>query len=142
MSEESIRKLLSRRSFTAAAAAVTAGAAVAGCSQKSQGGQVSRTVEENSRKVANLDQIPEGQGVVVPSANVVVMREKGETVRGLSAICTHGGCTVSEVKNNVILCPCHGSKFDAQNGSPIAGPAVKPLANVSLVVRNGQIFLS
>jgi Rieske Fe-S protein len=42
-----------------------------------------------------------------------------------SLVCTHLGCTV-ESDAPGFVCPCHGSRFDAE-GNPAHGPANKPL---------------
>lgn len=48
-------------------------------------------------------------------------------VYALSAVCTHLGCiTRFRSDENVIACPCHGSRFDLE-GSVIHGPAPRPL---------------
>lgn len=45
----------------------------------------------------------------------------------LSAICTHLGCmTAWKQEENMIACPCHGSRF-SREGQKLAGPAPKPL---------------
>ena len=45
----------------------------------------------------------------------------------VSAVCTHLGCiTQWKPEDNLIACPCHGSKFQ-RNGDKIAGPAPLPL---------------
>lgn len=64
----------------------------------------------------------------------------------LSSVCTHRGCTLG-VKENSILCPCHGSKF-SNDGQRIAGPAVDPLirygvsldSNNRLIVDRSRMF--
>jgi len=48
-------------------------------------------------------------------------------VYALSAVCTHLGCiTRFRSDENVIACPCHGSRFDLE-GNVIHGPAPRPL---------------
>lgn len=48
-------------------------------------------------------------------------------VYALSAVCTHLGCiTRYRSDENVIACPCHGSRFDLE-GNVIHGPAPRPL---------------
>ncbi len=48
-------------------------------------------------------------------------------VYALSAVCTHLGCiTRFRSEENVIACPCHGSRFDLE-GNVIHGPAPRPL---------------
>ncbi len=45
----------------------------------------------------------------------------------VSAVCTHLGCiTEWKPEDNLIECPCHGSKFD-RDGKKVAGPAPRPL---------------
>lgn len=93
--------------------------------------------------LARVDQVPpSGGGLVVGSAKVVLVRGPGDSVHGLSAICTHQGCLVSSVAAGVIACPCHGSRFDAQTGAVVAGPAPSPLPTVAVVVRDGTVYTS
>ncbi len=48
-------------------------------------------------------------------------------VYALSAVCTHLGCITRYLSDeNVIACPCHGSRFDLE-GDVIHGPAPRPL---------------
>ena len=51
-----------------------------------------------------------------------VMRTGANSFIGLSRICTHEQCD-TEVRNNQLECPCHGSLF-AKDGSVIHGPNV------------------
>jgi len=70
-----------------------------------------------SHLLAEVDKIPIGGGIVVASAEVVLVRNEQGVVHGLSAICTHEGCTVGAPQDGVIVCPCHGSRFNAQTRS-------------------------
>jgi Rieske Fe-S protein len=70
----------------------------------------------------------------------VVLTRSGSTVHGFSATCTHQGCTVNQVSDGTIDCPCHGSKFDAATGAVVTGPAPAPLPPVRVTVRNGEVF--
>ena len=76
----------------------------------------------------------------VPGPKIVLTRGSGDVVHGFSAVCTHQGCTVSTVAHGVIACPCHGSRFNAQSGAVIAGPAPRPLPAIAVVVRGGEIY--
>ena len=82
------------------------------------------------RLLAQIAQIPLGGGIVLGGARVVLSRSQAAVVHGFSAICTHQGCTVGSVQNGQVLCPCHGSRFDAQTGAVISGPAALPLPPV------------
>jgi Rieske Fe-S protein len=90
-------------------------------------------------RLAALDAVPDGGGLVVDSADVVLVRS-GDEVLGFSATCTHQGCTVTGVEDGAISCPCHGSRFDPKTGEPVAGPAGRPLAKVPVEVRDGAVF--
>ena len=52
-----------------------------------------------------------------------------DTFEAFSMFCTHEGCATS-INNQQFVCPCHGSKFDA-NGAVLVGPAGKALASLA-----------
>jgi len=57
--------------------------------------------------------------------------------------CTHMGCSVtyrSDLKK--ILCPCHKGEFDPDNGNVLKGPPSKPLPQLSVTVRDGNIYVT
>ena len=73
------------------------------------------------------------------SPAVLVHLQSGDFV-AYSAICTHQGCTVA-YKNGELACPCHGSVFDPANGAQVvAGPAPRPLPEIPVEVRGGEVF--
>lgn len=92
------------------------------------------------RRLASLEQVPVGGGLILPTARIVLARGSNGTVHGFSAVCTHQGCTVTSIRNGVIGCPCHGSRFDAQTGAVLAGPAPRPLPPIPVVIRDGEIY--
>ncbi len=55
---------------------------------------------------------------------VMLIRHEGK-LYAPSAICSHKRCTI-KVKDAVLTCPCHGSKF-TNLGVPTKGPAKVPL---------------
>ena len=57
----------------------------------------------------------------------IAVRSSSGALSAVSAICTHAGCSV-EYQGGVLLCPCHGSRFNAQTGAVLQGPASSPLA--------------
>jgi Rieske Fe-S protein len=91
--------------------------------------------------LAALADVPDGGGLVLGSRHVVITRT-GDAVHAFSATCTHQGCTVSDVSNGGIHCPCHGSVFDATTGKVLRGPATTPLPAVPVEVRAGSVFRS
>jgi Rieske Fe-S protein len=83
--------------------------------------------------------IPVGGGVVLGARNVVVTQPKSGEFKAFTATCTHQGCTIADVKDGTINCPCHGSKFSPVDGSVVAGPAPRPLDPVSITVNGTGI---
>lgn len=69
----------------------------------------------------------------------VVVHEAGGTFAAHSAICTHAGCTV-EYGNGQLVCPCHGSIFDAKTGAVLQGPATTPLPARRVIEHSGQLY--
>ncbi|HEX4017796.1 MAG TPA: Rieske (2Fe-2S) protein [Frankiaceae bacterium] len=90
--------------------------------------------------LAPLAQIPSGGGVILTKSKIVLTKGSDGTVHGFSAVCTHQGCTVDKISGGVISCPCHGSRYDAQTGAVVGGPAPAPLAKVAVVVRGTDVF--
>jgi Rieske Fe-S protein len=90
--------------------------------------------------VATAD-VPVGGGVVIGAREVVITQPTKGEFKAFSAICTHAGCTVGTV-TDTINCPCHGSTFSIEDGSPTGGPAPSPLPEVVISVDGGQISLA
>lgn len=88
-----------------------------------------------------MDQVGVGSGVVYDGPKVVVTQPAEGDIRGFTAVCPHQGCLVSEVTNNEILCPCHGSLFSAEDGAVLTGPATTGLAPVDVSVVDDQVVL-
>ena len=69
---------------------------------------------------------------------VLVHLQSGDFV-AYSAVCTHQGCTVA-YENGQLVCPCHGSIFDAENGAEVVnGPAQLPLPEIPVKVRGREV---
>ncbi|MFC7518097.1 FAD-dependent oxidoreductase [Herbaspirillum sp. GCM10030257] len=82
-----------------------------------------------SQRVPEFD-----EGAVVESngKKLAVYREADGQLHARSAICTHLGCVVAwNSAEKSWDCPCHGSRFNV-DGEVLHGPAVTPLAAVSL----------
>jgi cytochrome b6-f complex iron-sulfur subunit len=60
---------------------------------------------------------------------------------GISAVCSHLGCTVNwDKEQQAFVCPCHGSRYD-NLGQVTHGPAPRSLTRVSVVVKNDEVRL-
>lgn len=69
----------------------------------------------------------------------ILVRHSDGGLTALSAICTHAGCPV-QYDGSALVCPCHGSVFDARTGAVQQGPATQPLARRQVVERGGQLY--
>jgi Rieske Fe-S protein len=85
--------------------------------------------------------VPEAGGVVVKEKYVVTQPSAGK-FKAFSAICTHKGCPVTKVENKEIQCPCHGSRFSIEDGSPVGGPAEEALPDIGFTESGDNIVLA
>ena len=89
----------------------------------------------------SIDDVPPGEGMLVKShgKTLAVYRTDSGDVRALSAVCTHMACLVKWNKAERSWdCPCHGSRFDTE-GNVVDGPAISPLAPVSLEAPGDEV---
>lgn len=117
---------------TGAAGAVTLTAAGCGAEPKPQDAL-------RGRVVAQTTDVPEGGGLLLIDAKLVITQPEPGKFLAFSASCTHGGCTVQEVTTE-ILCLCHHSKFGL-DGEVLQGPAVDPLEQFEVKVEGTDIIL-
>lgn len=77
-------------------------------------------------------------GALVVKDKVVLKRTSDTEVLAFTAVCTHTGCTVG-TSGDGLLCPCHGSAYDA-SGKVTNGPAAEDLAAVAVTVQDGKVL--
>ena len=126
---------LDRRAVLSGVCLLTVTAAVAGCGDRGSNAAAPGTT------LGSLADVPVGGGAVFAEHRVVVTQPAPGTFHAFSATCTHQGCTVGQVADGTIDCPCHGSRFDVTDGSVVRGPADRPLRRVDIVVDGGSIAL-
>lgn len=81
--------------------------------------------------IRDVDALAPGEGAVIRRGvhRVAAYRTGDGEVRTFSARCPHLGCVVHwSPQEKSWDCPCHGSRFDAQTGAVLNGPASEPLA--------------
>ncbi|QTE31660.1 Rieske (2Fe-2S) protein [Pengzhenrongella sicca] len=92
--------------------------------------------------LAKVADIPVGGAIsATDSAGepIILSQPTEGTIVGMSAICTHQGCTVLPAGEE-LDCPCHGSVFKAADGSTVSGPASEPLPAFAVRVENGEVL--
>lgn len=142
---------LSRRQVIVSTTALAAAGALAGCATYGEPKKDAPAVEvatgspgappAPANAVANVTQVPVGSGLIIADKELVVTQPVAGEFKGMSAICTHQGCTVATIEGGTINCPCHGSKFNL-DGSVAAGPASKPLPPKQVSVDGEFIVLA
>lgn len=90
--------------------------------------------------LAATGDIPVGGGAIFSDSEVVVTQPAEGDFKAFSSVCTHQGCQVTEV-TETINCPCHGSTFSIEDGSPTGGPAPSALEELQINVEGDQISL-
>lgn len=82
--------------------------------------------------IAKAADVPVGGAIsaTLDGTPVLITQPTAGTFVGLSAICTHQGCTVAPDDDH-LTCPCHGSTFDL-DGAATRGPASEPLITFEL----------
>jgi len=86
--------------------------------------------------------IPEGGGKIFASDKIVVTQPAAGEFKAFTAVCTHQGCIVANVKDGTINCTCHGSKFSIEDGSVENGPATKALGEKTVTVTGDSLTVS
>ncbi|AWW40747.1 hypothetical protein ADL00_31035 [Streptomyces sp. AS58] len=124
-----------RRTVMAAAGAAGLAAALAACGSEDSSDTGSGAV--SGEVLGRTSDVPEGGGKVF--GDVVVTQPVAGEYKAFSSKCTHQGCAVKDVRDGVIICPCHDSRFSATDGSVKQGPATQPLDERRIAVEGDEI---
>ncbi|WP_316527122.1 Rieske (2Fe-2S) protein [Kitasatospora brasiliensis] len=131
----------SRRTLLCGAAALAAGGTVAvtGCASSAGEKGPAKGSLKGPVDLGPASEVPEGGGKVYREQKVVVTQPTAGEYKAFDARCTHAGCLVDQVKNDQILCPCHGSRFAAADGTVKEGPAKTALPAYTVTVEAGNL---
>lgn len=127
--EEKKERFYDRRSFLASIGVGCLGAACLGGTALSVEYLAPNSVLEPSPKfnAGSLDQFGPESVTEDLEHRTYVVRNRSGSIYIMSAVCTHLGClTFFKQEEEIIACPCHGSKF-TKEGDVIRGPAPRPL---------------
>lgn len=97
---------------------------------------------EVGQTLTNTDDVPVGGGTILHEHQVVVVQPEEGTFRAFSTSCTHERCPVDTIEDGEIVCPCHGSRFSVEDGSPLGGPAQVALQEFDVEVEGDAIVVA
>ena len=95
------------------------------------------------RHIAAASDVPTGRALQFTDSNgdpAWLLHEPNGDFRAFSAICTHAGCAVS-LSGGEFVCPCHGGRYSAADGSVLGGPPPSPLPPLDIKVVDGDVRL-
>ena len=95
-------------------------------------------------KVAKVSEIPDGEirGRKVGDVQIALVNLGGE-IFATSDICSHEHCELhgGYMEGSDIVCPCHGSQFDAKSGEVKNLPATEPIKTYEVQIKEGEVFV-
>ena len=96
-------------------------------------------------RIARVSDVPVGGAMLfeypADSPSRILVRVDEATFVAYEQQCTHLTCPVlPAVEREELVCPCHHGVFELRTGRPIAGPPRRPLARVTLEVRDGWVL--
>lgn len=112
------------------------GGLLAGCGSGGDGGSAASRplpAKLKGKVLVKVSEVPVGGGKIDYDDKIVFTQPEKGTFKAFSAVCTHRGCTVSQVQDGLIICSCHGSEFSITDGSVKQGPAKRPLPEYKAV---------
>ncbi len=111
------------------------------------GTQVNRNafipLPEDFVPVARADEIAEGAPVLGrgPDGLRVLLFQQGGEITAINDVCAHAGGPLheGEVRDGIVTCPWHGSRFRIRDGALRGGPATFPQVRFQVRVRAGTV---
>ena len=89
-----------------------------------QEGSNNKEEDDKKTKTSSFEDLSAGQGIVIKDRKVAVYKDHKGELHTYSAVCTHLGCIVTwNHSEKSFDCPCHGSRFSANSGNVVNGPA-------------------
>jgi Rieske Fe-S protein len=82
-----------------------------------------------------------GTGTYLFERFIVV--KSADDLKVFSNKCTHAGCRINQEMDGQLICPCHGSRYEAATGKVVQGPAGLDLPSVPFItdVKTGEIII-
>ncbi len=69
--------------------------------------------------------------------------KSNSSLKVFSNRCTHAGCRINQEIAGQLVCPCHGSRYEAATGKVVQGPAGIPLSDIpfNTDAKTGEIII-
>lgn len=80
--------------------------------------------------------------MVVRGRELAVSRTAEGHVFVTTDVCPHGHCSLANggtLRDDTLVCPCHGSAFDLRTGTVLSPPAVYPLQVYPARIADGYV---
>jgi Rieske Fe-S protein len=95
-----------------------------GGSENEEKGSTNEEGKDGITNRSSYEELSPGQGAVIDDRKMAAYKDHEGELHIYSAVCTHLGCTVTWNNSEKSFdCPCHGSRFSANSGNVINGPA-------------------
>jgi Rieske Fe-S protein len=131
-----------RRTVLAGVAGISAATLLAACgSDEAPPPPAATSPQQPAETLANVNDIPVSGGIIYPDRDVIVTQPSLGEFRAFGSKCTHKGCVLAAVQNNIISCKCHNAKYSATDGAVEGGPATEPLPARKIRVDGNTIEL-
>ncbi len=102
-------------------------------------------VSQTWRRVLSPEELPaNSRRVVYVGGEQVALVNTSDRVLAFSARCPHANGPIAdgEIREGVITCPWHGSRFCLETGAPLGGPTSRPLPIFQAQIRQDGIWIS
>ena len=136
---------ITRRTFCNRVLLTSGAVVVAGSSAAGQKDQQQNLLAYPPTKIEGAERVMPGSFLYFsyPKANnpAVLLRTADGQYLAYSRKCAHLGCSVEyDAAARSLTCPCHRGVYDSRNGYVMYGPPPKPLDQIVLQMRGGEIW--
>ena len=92
--------------------------------------------------VTKLNAAKIGDGIFFFERFILV--KSNSSLNVFSNRCTHAGCRINREIAGQLVCPCHGSRYEAATGKVVQGPAVIALSTIPFAIdtKTGEITIT
>jgi Rieske Fe-S protein len=106
------------------------------------GNMIGKQKQVNTKPVVTkLNAAKIGNGIFFFERFILV--KSNSSLKVFSNRCTHAGCRINQEIAGQLVCPCHGSRYEAATGKVVQGPAGIPLSDIpfNTDAKTGEIII-